>query len=185
MAWARRRSWPRPASRRPAYGAGRNASHMKASMACFATSPARPARRRSSQPKRVAEIVGLYVDPSAHALALSFDEKSQIQVLDRTQPRLPMKKGRAGTMTHGYKRHGTTTLFAASKPSSRPAGTARSCTMTTAPSTRSATSWNGCSAASPPASTATLKTSSTLSLSPLPSSAGYSKTGPWQNSHSR
>jgi transposase len=58
-------------------------------------------------------IVGLYVDPPAHAVVLSVDEKSQIQALDRTQPGLPMKKGRAGTMTHDYKRHGTTTLFAA------------------------------------------------------------------------
>src|ERR1700736_2980034 len=58
-------------------------------------------------------VVGLYVDPPAHAIVLSFDEKSQIQALDRTQPGLPMKKGRAGTMTHDYKRHGTTTLFAA------------------------------------------------------------------------
>ena len=59
------------------------------------------------------DIVGLYVDPPAHAIVLSVDEKSQIQALDRTQPGLPMKKGRAGTMTHDYKRHGTTTLFAA------------------------------------------------------------------------
>jgi hypothetical protein len=58
-------------------------------------------------------IVGLYVDPPAHAVVLSVDEKSQIQALDRTQPGLPMKKGRAGTMTHDYKRNGTTTLFAA------------------------------------------------------------------------
>src|SRR6266567_1369244 len=59
------------------------------------------------------EIVGLYVDPPAHAVVLSVDEKSQIQALDRTQPGLPMKPGRAGTMTHDYKRNGTTTLFAA------------------------------------------------------------------------
>jgi len=59
------------------------------------------------------DIVGLYVDPPAHAIVLSVDEKSQIQALDRTQPGLPMKPGRAGTMTHDYKRHGTTTLFAA------------------------------------------------------------------------
>jgi transposase len=59
------------------------------------------------------DIVGLYVDPPAHAVLLSNDEKSQIQALDRTQPGLPMKKGRCGTMTHDYKRHGTTTLFAA------------------------------------------------------------------------
>jgi transposase len=58
-------------------------------------------------------IVGLYVDPPAHAVVLSVDEKSQIQALDRTQPGLPLKPGRAGTMTPDYKRHGTTTLFAA------------------------------------------------------------------------
>ena len=63
--------------------------------------------------EKLANIVGLYVDPPAHAVVLSVDEKSQIQALDRTQPGLPMKKGRAGTMTHDYKRHGTTTLFAA------------------------------------------------------------------------
>jgi transposase len=62
---------------------------------------------------KVRDIVGLYVDPPAHAIVLSFDEKSQIQALDRTQPGLPLKKGRAGTMTHDYKRNGTTTLFAA------------------------------------------------------------------------
>jgi transposase len=57
--------------------------------------------------------VGLYINPPEHALVLSVDEKSQIQALDRTQPGLPMKPGRAGTMTHDYKRNGTTTLFAA------------------------------------------------------------------------
>src|SRR5271168_2922226 len=62
---------------------------------------------------KLSDIVGLYVDPPAHAVVLSVDEKSQIQALDRTQPGLPMKKGRAGTITHDYKRHGTTTLFAA------------------------------------------------------------------------
>jgi transposase len=62
---------------------------------------------------KLRDIVGLYVDPPAHAVVLSVDEKSQIQALDRTQPGLPMKKGRAGTTTHDYKRHGTTTLFAA------------------------------------------------------------------------
>ena len=70
----------------------------------------------SNDPKfaaKVRDIVGLYVDPPAHAVVLSVDEKSQIQALDRTQPGLPLKKGRAGTMTHDYKRHGTTTLFAA------------------------------------------------------------------------
>src|SRR5215211_5543741 len=63
--------------------------------------------------EKLRDMVGLYVDPPAHAIVLSFDEKSQIQALDRTQPGLPLKKGRAGTMTHDYKRHGTTTLFAA------------------------------------------------------------------------
>jgi len=63
--------------------------------------------------KKLKDIVGLYVDPPDHAVVLSVDEKSQIQALDRTQPGLPMKPGRAGTMTHDYKRHGTTTLFAA------------------------------------------------------------------------
>ena len=62
---------------------------------------------------KLRDIVGLYVDPPAHAVVLSVDEKSQIQALDRTQPGLPMKPGRAGTMTNDYKRHGTTTLFAA------------------------------------------------------------------------
>src|SRR6266542_4508168 len=63
--------------------------------------------------EKVADIVGLYLDPPEHALVLSADEKSQVQALDRTQPGLPLKKGRAGTMTHDYKRNGTTTLFAA------------------------------------------------------------------------
>ena len=62
---------------------------------------------------KLREIVGLYVNPPDHAIVLSVDEKSQIQALDRTQPGLPMKNGRAGTMTHDYKRHGTTTLIAA------------------------------------------------------------------------
>jgi len=62
---------------------------------------------------KVRDIVGLYLNPPEKALVLSVDEKSQIQALDRTQPGLPMKPGRCGTMTHDYKRHGTTTLFAA------------------------------------------------------------------------
>jgi transposase len=62
---------------------------------------------------KLRDVVGLYVDPPAHAIVLSLDEKSQIQALDRTQPGLPLKPGRCGTMTHDYKRHGTTTLFAA------------------------------------------------------------------------
>ena len=63
--------------------------------------------------EKVTEIVGLYLDPPDRAVVLCVDEKSQIQALDRTQPGLPLKKGRSATMTHDYKRHGTTTLFAA------------------------------------------------------------------------
>jgi transposase len=62
---------------------------------------------------KLLDVVGLYLNPPEHALVLSCDEKSQIQALNRTQPGLPMKAGRAGTVTHDYKRHGTTTLFAA------------------------------------------------------------------------
>jgi transposase len=62
---------------------------------------------------KLQDVVGLYLDPPEKAVVFSVDEKSQIQALDRTQPGLPMKKGRAGTMTHDYKRNGTTTLFAA------------------------------------------------------------------------
>jgi transposase len=79
--------------------------------------PHRIRQFKLSNDKRFAEklrdVVGLYVDPPAHAVVLSFDEKSQIQALDRTQPGLPLKTGRCGTMTHDYKRNGTTTLFAA------------------------------------------------------------------------
>ena len=63
--------------------------------------------------EKLADIVGLYLNPPEHALVLSVDEKSQMQALDRTQPGLPLKKGRGQTMTHDYKRYGTTTLFAA------------------------------------------------------------------------
>jgi transposase len=62
---------------------------------------------------KVTDVVGLYMNPPDRALVLCVDEKSQIQALDRTQPGLPLKRGRAATMTHDYKRHGTTTLFAA------------------------------------------------------------------------
>lgn len=63
--------------------------------------------------EKLEDIVGLYMNPPEHAVVLCCDEKSQIQALDRTQPGLPLKKGRAATMTHDYKRNGTTTLFAA------------------------------------------------------------------------
>ena len=63
--------------------------------------------------EKLEAIVGLYLNPPEHAIVLCADEKSQIQALDRTQPGLPLKKGRCGTMTHDYKRNGTATLFAA------------------------------------------------------------------------
>ncbi len=63
--------------------------------------------------EKLEDIVGLYLNPPEHAIVLCADEKSQIQALDRTQPGLPIKKGRCGTMTHDYKRNGTATLFAA------------------------------------------------------------------------
>jgi transposase len=63
--------------------------------------------------KKLRAVVGLYLNPPDRAIVFAVDEKTQIQALDRTQPGLPLKKGRAGTMTHDYKRHGTTTLFAA------------------------------------------------------------------------
>ncbi len=62
---------------------------------------------------KVRDVVGLYMNPPAHAVVVSIDEKTQIQALDRTQPGLPLKPGKCGTMTHDYKRNGTTTLFAA------------------------------------------------------------------------
>jgi hypothetical protein len=62
---------------------------------------------------KLEDVVGLYVDPPKHALVLSVDEKAQIRVLDRAQPGPPLKPGKCGTMTHDYKRHGTTTSFAA------------------------------------------------------------------------
>jgi len=72
--------------------------------------------KKSNDPafaEKVEDIVGLYMDPPVHAVVVSIDEKSQIQALDRTQPGLPLKPGKCGTMTHDYKRNGTTTLFAA------------------------------------------------------------------------
>ena len=72
--------------------------------------------KRSNHPEfaeKVEDVVGLYMDPPKHAVVVSIDDKSQIQALDRTQPGLPLKPGKCGTMTHDYKRNGTTTLFAA------------------------------------------------------------------------
>ena len=102
-------------------GDGRGERHL-AALGAAHLGGARPAAasgprfKLSNDPEFAAklhDVVGLYVDPPAHAVVLSVDEKSQIQALDRTQPGLPMKKGRAGTMTHDYIRNGTTTLFAA------------------------------------------------------------------------
>ena len=90
------------------------AAHLGARPASSRTSRAR--FKVSNDPQfeeKVTDIVGLYMNPPDKALVLCVDEKSQIQALDRTQPGLPLKKGRAATMTHDYKRHGTTTLFAA------------------------------------------------------------------------
>ena len=75
-----------------------------------------PSFKRSQDPhfaEKVIDVVGLYLNPPDNALVLSVDEKTQIQALDRTQPGLPMKPGRGGTLTHDYKRHGTTNLYAA------------------------------------------------------------------------
>jgi len=72
--------------------------------------------KRSRDPNfelKLRDVVGLYLDPPEHAVVLSLDEKTQIQALDRTQPGLPLKRGKCATMTHDYKRNGTTTLFAA------------------------------------------------------------------------
>src|SRR5471030_3018488 len=63
--------------------------------------------------EKLVDVVGLYMNPPARAVVFSFDEKTQCQAMDRTQPSLPMVPGRAGTMTHDYKRNGTTDLFAA------------------------------------------------------------------------
>jgi hypothetical protein len=77
------------------------------------TACANSSRRRTPSSSTSRATSSASIDPPAHAVVLSVDEKSQIQALDCTQPGLPMKRGRAGTMTHDCKRHGTTTLFAA------------------------------------------------------------------------
>ena len=98
--------------------------------------------------EKLTDIVGLYVDPPAHAVVLSVDEKSQIQALDRTQPGLPMKKGRAGTMTYDYKRHGTTTLFAALNLDSAMKATLRSFAVAASfSSARASSAWRRTQAA--------------------------------------
>lgn len=109
----------RHALEHPAHGAGHGPSSCddRTDLACArAEAPCVKQFKLSTDPEFVAklrDVVGLYVHPPERAVVLAFDEKSQIQALDRTQPGLPLKKGRAGTMTHDYKRHGTTTRFAA------------------------------------------------------------------------
>jgi transposase len=100
-----------------AQAVGISPSSVQRIWAAHALKPHRVKTFKLSRDKRfvekVQDVVGLYLNPPDKALVLAVDEKSQIQALDRTQPGLPLKKGRAGTMTHDYKRHGTTTLFAA------------------------------------------------------------------------
>jgi hypothetical protein len=79
----------------------------------FSSTPAKNEDLNMSSYLRDTTVVGLYLNPPQKAVVLCVDEKSQIQALDRTQPGLPLKKGRCGTFTHDYKRNGTTTLFAA------------------------------------------------------------------------
>jgi hypothetical protein len=89
---------------------------------------------------KLIDVVGLYLEPPDQAVVLCMDEKSKIQALDRTQPLLPLKRGRAGTMTHDYKRHGTTTLFAPIPDS---------ICISLPPPHRGSTLWNGGSERSP------------------------------------
>ena len=85
---------------------------------------------------KLVDVVGLYMHPPERAVVFSFDEKTQVQALDRTQPSLPMKKGRGKTMTHDYKRHGTTDLFAAMNMATGQPGCKRSPGWPHRPSTR-------------------------------------------------
>src|SRR5215471_4540879 len=102
-----RARWPRLSASATAacsvYGPGPASSRISCALSKF----------RPNFAEKVVDVVGLYMNPPERALMLCVDEKSQIQALDRTQPGLPLKKGRAQTMTHDYKRNGTTTLFAA------------------------------------------------------------------------
>ena len=113
---------------KPAHGTHWSTRTMAAAVSLSAATVRRIWRKHGLKPHRVEtfkvstdphfaekleNIVGLYLNPPEHALVLCCDEKSQIQALDRTQPGLPLKRGRAGTMTHDYKRNGTATLFAA------------------------------------------------------------------------
>jgi transposase len=114
---------PRPdnathwSTRSMAAAAGVSAASVRRIWQAHGLKPHRVASFKVSNDKHVIEklddIVGLYLDPPEHALVFCCDEKSQIQALDRTQPGLPLKRGRCETMTHDYKRHGVTTLFAA------------------------------------------------------------------------
>ena len=114
------RGWPRAAqwsSRAVAATLGVSHSTVSRIWKAHGLKPHRVERFKVSRDphfvEKLEDVVALYLSPPEHALVLCCDEKSQIQALDRTQPGLPMKKGRAASMTHDYKRHGTTTLFAA------------------------------------------------------------------------
>ena len=110
---ARPRTRPAGRWRRPRLGHQHGAEDLARPRPAAAPAAVVQAQPRPGVRRQGARCRRLYVDPPAHAVVLSVDEKSQIQALDRTQPGLPMKKGRAGTMTHDYIRNGTTTLFAA------------------------------------------------------------------------
>jgi len=104
--------WTAPAMAK-AVGISVSSAHLARARAPTVPGPPVQAVRDPQFVPKLRDIVGLYVDPPAHAVVLSVDEKSQIPALDRTQPGPPMKPGRLDTMTHDYKRNGTTTLFAA------------------------------------------------------------------------
>ena len=103
----RRARWPNT----PGWAGHRGADLGGAEAAALAGRDLQGLQRRELEAKLV-DVVGLYLNPPERAVVLCFDEKSQCQALERTQPSLPLTPGRAGTMTHDYKRHGTTTLFA-------------------------------------------------------------------------
>ena len=106
-----------PSTRTMAKAQGLSKATVQRIWSAHGLQPHRTKRFKLSKDRRFTEkltdVVGLYLNPPDKAVVLCVDEKSQIQALQRTQPGLPMKKGRCGTMTHDYKRHGTTTLFAA------------------------------------------------------------------------
>jgi hypothetical protein len=92
---------------------GHHRSHLESTRAAAASCANVQASKDPRFVEKLHDVVGLYLNPTERAVVFSVDAKTQIQALDRTQPGLPLKKGRAGPMTHDYKRHGTTTLFTA------------------------------------------------------------------------